>query len=111
MTDVENLYGAEHVRRYRETGGKVGHDQPRVAAEHLRLASRQMELLVADIDPHVRETHVHVGVARKAEPDDVEQRRQRLIVNAHVDVFERDDVADVLGAGNAGPFRDRCCHG
>ena len=26
MTDAENLYGAEHVRRYRETGGKVGHD-------------------------------------------------------------------------------------
>jgi deazaflavin-dependent oxidoreductase (nitroreductase family) len=25
MTDVENLYGDEHVRRYRETGGAVGH--------------------------------------------------------------------------------------
>jgi deazaflavin-dependent oxidoreductase (nitroreductase family) len=24
--DAENLYGEEHVRRYRETGGAVGHD-------------------------------------------------------------------------------------
>ena len=25
MTEAETLYGAEHVRRYRETGGEVGH--------------------------------------------------------------------------------------
>ena len=26
MTEAEKLYGAEHVRVYRETGGKLGHD-------------------------------------------------------------------------------------
>lgn len=26
MNEAENLFGDEHVRRYRETGGKVGHD-------------------------------------------------------------------------------------
>jgi proline iminopeptidase len=26
MSDADNLFGDEHVRRYRETGGKVGHD-------------------------------------------------------------------------------------
>ena len=25
MSEAENLFGEEHVRRYRETGGKVGH--------------------------------------------------------------------------------------
>ena len=25
MSEGENLFGAEHVRRYRETGGEVGH--------------------------------------------------------------------------------------
>jgi proline iminopeptidase len=25
MSDAENLFGEEHVRRYRETGGEVGH--------------------------------------------------------------------------------------
>src|SRR2546427_741298 len=25
MSDAENLYGEKHVRRYRETGGEVGH--------------------------------------------------------------------------------------
>jgi proline iminopeptidase len=29
MTQAETLYGAEHVRTYRETGGKVGHDWKR----------------------------------------------------------------------------------
>lgn len=26
MSEAQNLFGAEHVRRYRETGGEVGHD-------------------------------------------------------------------------------------
>jgi deazaflavin-dependent oxidoreductase (nitroreductase family) len=26
MSEAENLFGDEHVRRYRETGGEVGHD-------------------------------------------------------------------------------------
>jgi len=26
MSEAETLFGDEHVRRYRETGGKVGHD-------------------------------------------------------------------------------------
>ena len=26
MSEGENLFGEEHVRRYRETGGEVGHD-------------------------------------------------------------------------------------
>jgi proline iminopeptidase len=26
MGEADNLFGDEHVRRYRETGGKVGHD-------------------------------------------------------------------------------------
>jgi deazaflavin-dependent oxidoreductase (nitroreductase family) len=26
MSESESLFGEEHVRRYRETGGKVGHD-------------------------------------------------------------------------------------
>jgi hypothetical protein len=25
MSEAENLFGDEHVRRYRETGGEVGH--------------------------------------------------------------------------------------
>lgn len=26
MSDAENLFGEEHIRRYRETGGEVGHN-------------------------------------------------------------------------------------
>ena len=29
MSEAENLYGDEHVQRYRETGGEVGHDWKR----------------------------------------------------------------------------------
>ena len=31
MSEAENLFGDEHVRRYRETGGAVGHDWRRGA--------------------------------------------------------------------------------
>jgi deazaflavin-dependent oxidoreductase (nitroreductase family) len=29
MSEAENLFGEEHVRRYRETGGEVGHEWKR----------------------------------------------------------------------------------
>ena len=35
MTDAEKLYGDEHVRVYRETGGKVGHAWKKGAKIHL----------------------------------------------------------------------------
>src|SRR5579884_1637806 len=75
---------------------EVAHHEASVAPQHLRLAGRQVELLIADVDPHIVEAHGHVRVAGEAEPDNVEQRRQELVRLAHVHVLQQGDVADVL---------------
>jgi hypothetical protein len=56
-----------------------------------------VELALADIDPHVGEAGVHVGVARQPEPLDVEQRCLRLVGDLQVDVLQTGDVAEILG--------------
>jgi hypothetical protein len=50
-----------------------------MAAQHLRLARRQMKLARADIDPHVGVGHHQIGIAGQPEAGDIEQRRQPLI--------------------------------
>ena len=75
----------------------VRHDQAGDAAQHVGLAHRQVELAHADIDPHVAGAGVEKGIARIAEPGDVEMRGEVLIVDADIDVADADDVADVLG--------------
>ena len=77
---------------------EIGHDHADVPAQHLRLAARrQVELLAPEIDPHVLVADRHVGVAGEAQPDDVEERREALVVDRRVDVLEPDDVVDVGG--------------
>ncbi len=86
-------------------GGQAAHqrlpvrnDQPRVAAQHLRLAGRQVELAAADVDPHVADAGHQVGVARQAQAGHVKQRCELLVGHAGVDVLEGNDIADVLDA-------------
>jgi hypothetical protein len=66
------------------------------AAQHLRLAARQVELAAPDIDPHVGVGHHQVGIAREPEAGNVEQGGEPLVGDGDVDVLEMDDVADVL---------------
>jgi hypothetical protein len=68
-----------------------------VAAHHLRLAGRQVELAAPDIHPHVGVGRHHVWVARQPETRHVEQLREALVRNLDVDVLEMDRVAEVLG--------------
>src|SRR5262249_62363493 len=68
-----------------------------MAAEDLRLAGRKMELLTASVDPHVCRTGHHIGIAGQAQAIDVEYAGLLLIGNSNVDVFKRDDIAQVLG--------------
>src|SRR6516165_9370139 len=68
-----------------------------MAAQYVRVALRQMELAPADIDPHVGGAGHHVRVAGQAEPGEVEIGGGLLVGNPKVDVFETDDVADILG--------------
>ena len=56
-----------------------------------------MKLAPADIDPHIGEPGVHVGVARQPEPLDVEQVALHLVGDLQVDMLEPGDVAEILG--------------
>src|SRR5712692_2248095 len=69
-----------------------------MAAQHLRLAARQMKLASADIDPHIAVGHHQIGVAGKPEPGDVKQRGQALVGHLYVDMSEMDRGAEILGA-------------
>ena len=46
---------------------EVGHDQTDTAGEHLRVTGRQVELLLANIDPHILRPDHHIRVAGQAE--------------------------------------------
>src|SRR5437879_7862355 len=56
-----------------------------------------MKLAAADIDPHVGVRHHDVGIAGEPKPGDIEQRGQPLVRHRHVDMFEMDGVAEILG--------------
>ena len=60
-------------------------DEAGRAAQHLGLrrhrAARQVALRAAEVDPHVLEAGKEIRVARAAEADDVEERRQALVVD------------------------------
>ena len=77
---------------------EVGDDQPDASSEHLRPPGRQVELLLAGIRPHVLGADHQVRVAGEPQADHVEQGGHDLVRNPHVDVLEREDVADVLAA-------------
>ena len=72
------------------------HHDAGVAAQHLRIAGRQVELAAPDIDPHVVVGDVEIGIAGEPEPDHVEQPGDPLIRDLHVDVFEMDGIAEVF---------------
>ena len=72
-------------------------DKPDMAAQYVRLAGRQMELAVADIDPHVVGAGEHEGIAGQAERRQIKLGRQPLVVDPEIDVFETDQIAEILG--------------
>ena len=77
---------------------EVGDDEADPPAEHLRCARRQVELLLADVDPHVLGGDHEVRVAREPETLHVERGGDGLVGDLHVDVLEEQDVARVLAA-------------
>jgi hypothetical protein len=52
-----------------------------------------MELAAPHVDPHVRGSGHHVGIAYQAEPVHIEQRRELLIGDGDIDMLERNDIA------------------
>ena len=76
----------------------AGNHQADAAAQDLRLAGDQVELAMADIDPHVVDAGHQVGIARQTQAAHVEQGRLDLVLDQQVHMLEPDDVAEILGA-------------
>src|SRR5205823_10367798 len=85
-----------HARQPRGELVEVRNDDADDAAEHLGIAGRHVELLLADVDPHVGGPDHDVGIAGEPHPGHPEVRRRQLARDLHVDVLELDDVAHVL---------------
>ena len=93
--------GALEARRHRvETLAQrfeVGHDDAGHAAQHLGLTRRQVELLHADVRPHVVDADHEIGVAGEPHAHDPEDRGFDGIGDGDVDVLEVNDVSGDLG--------------
>ena len=85
-----------------QQGLAAGDDERGMAAQHLRLAARQMKLAAPGIHPHVAVGHHQIGIAGQPEAGDIEQRGQPLVGHLHVDVLEMDGIAEVFGGAVEG---------
>ena len=107
---------AGDVAQARDERLQIGNDETDAAAHHLRLTRRQVELRLADVDPHVVDPGHEIGIAGETETAHVENGGELLVRDGDVDVLELDDVADVLGgaveggAASHGANPRRCPH-
>ena len=96
---VEPGVGEPGFRR-RETLAQLverGHDETDMAAQQIGFAGRQVELALADIDPHVVGAGKQERVAGQAEGHEVKVGGEPLTGNPEVDVFETDKIAEIFG--------------
>ena len=70
-----------------------------------------MKLLGTHVDPHVGGAEVDIGIARKAEASNVEQRCHFLIRHGHIDMLQRQQVADILTRTIEGFVHELVPHG
>jgi hypothetical protein len=77
-------------------GFEVRHDHPNVPWEDLRVARRQMELLLPDVDPHVFRADHHVGITGKSQASRIEGLGHFLVWHLHIEMLHTEDVPNVL---------------
>ena len=83
-------------------------DDAGLAAQHLGVAGRQMELAAADIHPHVGVVDLEIRIAGEAEARAVEERGYALVGNGDVDVLKVNGVAEVFGGAIEGLLVSMC---
>src|SRR5215469_11044411 len=83
-----------------------------MTTQHLGLTGGKMKLLAARVDPHVGRACHHIWVAREAQTVDIKQGGFYLVGNGHVDMFEGDYIAEILGGSIVGlALRAQSRHG
>ena len=108
MSDAETLFGEEHVRRYRETGGEVGHIWRRGSKTLLLTTTgrttgepRTTPLIYEDADG------AYVIVASKGGAPQHPGWYRNLVKNPDVEVQVRDEVFRARARTAEGEERER----
>lgn len=93
MSEGENLFGEEHVRRYRETGGEVGHDWRR-GSKILLLTTNGRKTGRPTTTPLIYENagDAYVIVASKGGAPEHPGWYRNLAKDPNVEVQVKDDV-------------------
>jgi proline iminopeptidase len=108
MSEAENLFGDEHVRRYRETGGEVGHIW-REGSKILLLTTKGRTTGEPRTTPLIYENagDDYVIIASKGGAPEDPGWYRNLSKNAHVEVQVLDDVFPAHARVAEGEERER----
>ena len=108
MSEGATLFGAEHVRRYRETGGEVGHVWRR-GAKTLLLTTRGRKTGEPTTTPLIYEQagDAYVVVASKGGAPQHPGWYRNLAKNPDVEVQVKDDVFKAHARTATGEERER----
>jgi len=109
MSEAESLTGDEHVRRYRETGGEVGHDWRR-GSKVLLLTTKGRRTGEPRTVPLIYEDTgdgAYVIVASKGGAPEHPGWYRNLVADRDVEVQVRDDVFAATARTAEGEERER----
>ncbi|HEX4527360.1 MAG TPA: nitroreductase family deazaflavin-dependent oxidoreductase [Gaiellaceae bacterium] len=108
MTEAETLYGAEHVRRYRETGGEVGHSW-KEGSTILLLTTTGRQSGEPRTTPliYAEDGDRYVIVASKGGAPDDPGWYKNLVKTPQVELQVRDEVFPARARTAEGEERDR----
>ncbi|NUR78532.1 MAG: nitroreductase family deazaflavin-dependent oxidoreductase [Thermoleophilia bacterium] len=108
MSEGENLFGEEHVRRYRETGGEVGHDWKR-GSKILLLTTKGRKTGEARTTPLIYENAdgKYVIVASKGGAPEHPGWYKNLVKEPEVELQVKDEVFPARARTAQGEERER----
>jgi proline iminopeptidase len=108
MSEAENLFGEEHVKRYRETGGEVGHDW-REGSTILLLTTKGRKTGEARTTPliYAQDGDHYVIVASKGGTPENPGWYENLAKTPEVELQVRDEVFPAHARTAEGEERDR----
>jgi deazaflavin-dependent oxidoreductase (nitroreductase family) len=108
VSEAENLFGAEHVRRYRETGGEVGHEWRR-GSKILLLTTKGRKTGEPTTTPLIYENagDAYVIVASKGGAPEHPGWYRNLVKDPNVELQVKDDVFPARARTAAGEERER----
>jgi len=108
VSEAENLFGAEHVRRYRETDGEVGHEWRR-GSKILLLTTKGRKTGEPTTTPLIYENagDAYVIVASKGGAPQHPGWYRNLVKDPNVELQVKDDVFPARARTAAGEERER----